>query len=171
LATSGCSIGARTDPCLTLTPSSGPVGTHVRISGTITHDLSNWRSQFDNPAYFALIREFAHGFPGGPSECELLIGGDAGQVHLAIDGRVTGSFIVGASGSCFQRDSTEYPTQPGTYRLSVGCHACPLANFAVTSGGLPFTGRPTRWEVAAGLLLLLTGSALMLAGRRQSPIQ
>jgi hypothetical protein len=162
-AAPNCPGSAPTDPCLTLTPGSGPVGTHVRVTGRITRDLANVRDQFHNPSYFALIHEFDHGFPGHPGECELLVGAGPFHLHLTASGLVSGSFIVGKSGGCFQEDGSD-PTQPGRYGLVVGCHACTVASFQIT-GGLPFTGEPTGWLATAGLLMLVCGSAIVLSAR------
>jgi hypothetical protein len=165
LAAANCPDSAPTDPCLTLTPSSGPVGTQVQISGRITHDRGTVRRQFHHPSYFGLIHDFTGGFPGHAGECELLVGTDPSQIHLAADGRVTGSFVVGSSGSCFQEDGT-HATQPARYDLSVGCHACSVASFQVTET-LPFTGWPLGWLPAAAVLMILSGGALVLMTERR----
>ena len=153
-------------PCLTLTPSSGPVGTTVRISGHIHSDIQSWRQAFRDPGYFALVSDFAQGFPGHPGECELLVGGDGGKARVSRDGAVKGAFVVGGTGSCFQQ-SGRYATQPGRYYLSIGCHACQVAVFDV-SASLPFTGSWTVWQMQLTGLLLLLGAAFVLAGRRRA---
>jgi hypothetical protein len=161
---SGSSCPGPDSPCLTLTPNNGPVGTTVRISGRIHTDLKTWREAFRDPAYFALIHDYGHGFAGHAGLCVLLVGGDDGHARIARDGTVEGSLVVGATGSCFQESGT-YPTQPGRYDLSIGCHACAVAVFDITSR-LPFTGAATVGQVAVAELLLLLGVVLVVAGRR-----
>jgi hypothetical protein len=157
----GCPDLGATDPCLTLTPDHGPAGTHVQISGRITSHLSTWRAAFDNPdGYFALYTDIPPG--SGPlAGCELIIGGDHATVSMTADGVVTGSFIVGRTGTCFQQSDVEHPTQPGRYVLAVGCQACGVANFTVTPSSLAFTGVPSLLvPVAVAVFAIAVGGLL-----------
>ncbi len=163
----GCPGLAPDDPCLTLTPAAGPVGTRVTISGRITHDVAMWRDEFRDPAYFVLYADFASG-SGLPKDCELLVGADHGRIAIATDGTVTGSFTVGSTGDCFQDDSGEHPVQPARYILSVGCHACGVADFTVTRGSLPFTGSARLLaSTAVGFAASTLGVFLVVVGRRR----
>ena len=156
----GCPAWNSGDPCLTLAPAAGPVGTHVRISGRITSDLAMWRDQFRDPAYFALLQDVSRG-------CELIGGTEHGTIALAADGTVTGSFTVGGTGTCFQGNGAEVPIQPGNYVLAVGCHAGGVGYFTVTRGSLPFTGSTSLLFAAAiGASACALGGLTMRAARR-----
>lgn len=164
----GCRDSLPNDPCLTLTPDRGPIGTRVEISGRVHSHISLWRGEFQNSAFFALIRDFPHGWPGGPSECELLVGADRETAHVSVNGRVSGSFTVASSGSCFQHQSEiSYPTQKGRYGLSIGCHACEVAEFTVTDSALPFSGGASIvLQTMVAAFALVSGIALLMLGRR-----
>jgi hypothetical protein len=133
-------------PQLRLRPASGPVGTYVTISGQLTPEQVRANDPyFRHPAYFNLITDVYAGCGEGPSECsagpaglagcELIVGLSDPLISLdAVTGRVSGSFTVGAQGTCFQDRLTGYPqaTLPGRYVLAIGCHACSFALFTVT---------------------------------------
>lgn len=142
-------------PRLTLRPASGPVGTHVTISGQLNPGQVRADGPFfRHPAYFNLITDVwadcakaPHAYPydcsAGPASlagCELI----AGLIHplITLDtatGRVSGSLTVGGEGTCFQDRPTGRPqaTRPGRYVLAIGAHATSWALFTVTGSPVP----------------------------------
>ena len=138
-------------PRLELRPASGPAGTYVTISGQLNPEQVRADDPyFRHPAYFDLITDVYAGCGKGPSECsagpaglagcELIVGLSDPLISLdAVTGRVSGSFTVGAQGTCFQDRPTGYPqaTLPGRYDLAIGCHACSFALFTVTGSPAP----------------------------------
>jgi hypothetical protein len=144
------------------TPSSGPVGTRVRITGRITDDLATWQTYFRDPGYFDLLRNATVGVPAG---CELLVHAEQESIRMDAAGQVSGSFVVGSTGGCFQRGRS-YAPGAGQYDLAIGCHACGVATFRIT--GLPSTGRPVAPVAAAGLAAVAAGTALLWLGSRLS---
>jgi hypothetical protein len=156
------------DPCLTLTPSSGPDGTRVQISGRVRGPVPEFLT---DRQFHGLLGEVGRR-TGGP-ECE--VGAGAEDYQLAIDrnGNVRGSFKVAARGlaDCHQTDR-RHVYEPGPYVLWSGCHACGFAVFRLTSAGprsLPYTGTvPITALALAGLCLVTTGLGLTWLGR--SPV-
>jgi hypothetical protein len=121
----GRSSGAtteRADWAITLQPSSGPVGTRVKVMG----------SGFDPALYSAplvpltLNRTFADG-------CSLV--GGVHEVHLNVTraGKLRGHFVITAHGSCFQQPGRRHAVTPGVYQIAIGCMACNVHGFRVTS--------------------------------------
>ena len=131
--------GDPSTPCLVVTPSTGPVGTHVRFHGTIPADqISRYNEEWHNHPFYGLTGEFptSKKFPQG---CELVL--PAQRLKIALDpssGVVQGSFTVGPRGTCTQNAGTSnarttYAAIPGDYSLFVGSLSTYIATFHVTS--------------------------------------
>jgi hypothetical protein len=114
-------------PHLWLFPDRGPPGTRVMIvgdcfKGSFAHDPTAGYGIF-------LLHRFMK-----PRECELI--GPAVPFRLDLHrGRAQGFFTVPFRGLCFQH---RYGRRlaPEMYELGVGCHACGIARFRVTPGGV-----------------------------------
>lgn len=141
-ATSTCRHweGDPTTPCLVVTPTHGPIGTHVRFHGTIRADLiSRYDDLWHNDPLYGLTGEFPAStrFPQG---CELIL--PARGLRIGLDtgtGAVDGSFTVGARGTCSQdggtsREGTTYAAMPGRYSLFIGSLSTYIASFHLTAG-------------------------------------
>ncbi|MCU1380640.1 MAG: hypothetical protein JWN29_3623 [Acidimicrobiales bacterium] len=140
---------------VTLHPSSGPVGTRVSFAGDIDPSAV---PQVRNPSYFTLIREL--------DRCELLVALSDRNVRVDDSGHVSGSFVVGREGDCFQQAVTQ-PAAPGSYTLALGCHACFVGTFEITRAStLPRTGDGSTPIAIAVVGLIGCGGLLMLATRR-----
>ncbi len=116
------------NPVARFVPDHGPVGTVVRVTGSgFDPSLAN-RSA--TAIGLALIRDF-------PDGCEL-IGGAANRpltLRISKAGRLTGEFAIsGAPGQCFQEPGRKHRVTPGAYHVSIGCLACYVGTFRVTSG-------------------------------------
>ncbi|HEV2450615.1 MAG TPA: hypothetical protein VGS62_01655 [Streptosporangiaceae bacterium] len=143
-------------PQLKLRPASGPAGTYVTIRGQLNPgQVRANESYFRYPAYFNLITDvragcakaphaaYLYDCSAGPASlagCELIVG----LIHPLINldtatGRVSGSFTVGGTGTCFQDRPTDHPqaTLPGRYVLAIGAHATSWALFEVTGSPVP----------------------------------
>jgi hypothetical protein len=152
-------------PTLTLTPAMGPPGTHVAISGQLTAtQIPVWAPMLATPDIFALLRDLS---PGG---CELIGVANDPTIHLdPVTGVVTGSFVVGSTGTCVQSDpdAATHTAPPGVYHLSIGCVACEIATFTLTKAAatLPVTGFPiASASIWAGGFLVL--GLIIVRGRR-----
>lgn len=111
-----------TEPRVTASPASGPVGSRVRIEGEgFTGD--EWRALLGNdPGYgISLLRTIG--------DCELIAGG-AEQIRLDSEGHLEADFIVPRQGSCFQGDR-QAAVIPGDYDIIVLCHGCLFGRFRV----------------------------------------
>ena len=161
------------DPSLVLTPSSGPVGTRVQISGQLqASQASLWIGLFERPGYFNLE------WPNLPGCGDLIV--DLGNPTISIEPtsmRVTGSFTVGSSGGCFQSNGLLHSTVPGSYLLIIGCHVCSVRSFTVTASGstttgssLPSTGFHATAPIALASFLTATG-LLLVATSRRNPLK
>ena len=142
-------------PQLKLRPASGPVGTHVTISGQLNPgQVRADEPYFRQPAYFNLITDVwadcakaPHAYPydcsAGPASlagCELIVDLILPLINLdTATGRVSGSLTVGGEGTCFQDRPTGHPqaTLPGRYVLAIGAHATSWALFTVTGSPVP----------------------------------
>ena len=133
-----------------LHPTGGPVGTRVTFEGDVNPTVIALMRQH---AYFNLIHELPH--------CELLLELLQPTIEVGDTGHVTGSFVVGREGRCFQQDRTVVAV-PGRYGLSIGCHACDLAEFQVTAAGLARTGTSSERLATAGVALVGLGTLLCL---------
>jgi hypothetical protein len=168
-----------TDPTFTLTPAMGPPGTHVTISGRLSAaQIPVWAPMLRAPDVFLLLTdirancdETLAGCAPGPASlagCELLVGVTHGVVHVdEATGLVTGSFVVGADGTCFQSmpDAAPRWAPAGRYALSIGCQTCEVGAFTLTAPStLPFTGFPILLTSLCGFVLV--GSGLLLLRRR-----
>jgi hypothetical protein len=172
-------------PTFTLTPATGPAGTEVTITGQLTSmaQVPIWSPRLaggDN--FFALYTDISTSCAGsaelctpGPASldgCELVIGAVDPVIHLdESTGQVTGSFVVGGDGTCFQSspDAAPHQAPPGPYELSIGCPACGVASFGLTtvatsaSATLPFTGFPTGLATIVATLLVAWGFVILTA--------
>lgn len=152
------------NPCLTLTPSVGPVGTRVVVTGELAVDTGQWRSLLrSNQAGLTAIA-----VPG--ARCLLEGGGIANfHAHVSAEGKVRGHFrVVGGRQGCHQSSGTD-TFRPGVYAVEVGCGGCQVAVFRIDppATDLAFSGpRPPVVPVTlAGLALIAVGVALVVAGR------
>lgn len=143
---------------LELSPDQGPIGTRVTISGEVPFtEMQLWTDQWAHLGYFHIGREFPPSTRFPDTGCELLGAVINGEIHLDPNTRkVTGSFTVPSTGTCFQArpDERTYSITPGTYWLSIGCHACQVATFTIT-GQLPRTGFRYTLRLTAGSVLLI----------------
>lgn len=123
-------------PKLILSPSSGPPGTRVNLSGycfTGDHTYYDPDSAYGlfliNPAQDLSEPELVSN--GGP-DCELVAGTEPHRLIVHDDGTAEGYLTIPARGGCFQEDRTE-AVSPGDYYVGLGCHTCfGLARFRVT---------------------------------------
>jgi hypothetical protein len=114
-------------PFAVLTPKRGPVGTRVRM---VVHCVIGRfeRSELTHPAYGVfLLRDF-----GTPTTCELIAGGKY-RLQLVGRNRAVGWFTVARRGGCFQSGGAMRHVSPGRYLVGLGCHACEVSTFKVTS--------------------------------------
>lgn len=166
------------DPTLTLTPAAGPPGTHVTISGRLTAaQIPVWAPMLNAPGIFELLTDVsatckpASGFRCTPGRANLqgceLTGVTADEtIHLDTStGNVTGSFVVGSTGTCVQSDpdAATHSAPPGEYELAIGCGACQVAAFVLTkpAATLPATGFPAAAASMWALGLLVFGFFLL----------
>ena len=171
-----------TTPTLTLTPATGPPGTHVTITGHLSAtQIPVWAAMLKSPEIFTLLTDVCGpnattGCTRGPTSlagCELLDDAINGVIHLNDStGAVTGSFVVGGSGICVQSDpdAATHAAPPGRYALSVGCCiASEVGEFTLSAPSseptLPATGFPTALASLCGLILVAVG--LLLVSRPQ----
>jgi hypothetical protein len=110
--------------------------------------------------------------PASLQGCELIGAAIDPTIHLDTStGTVTGSFVVGGTGSCVQSDpdAATHTAPPGVYHLSIGCVACEVATFTLTepAATLPATGFPIVPASLWGAGLLAIG--LVLVRSRQTP--
>lgn len=166
-----------TTPTLTLTPATGPPGTHVTITGHLTTtQIPVWAPMLKSPQIFTLVTdvcgpnattECTRG-PTSLARCELLDSAINGVIHLdESTGAVTGSFVVGGSGTCVQSDpdAATHAAPPGRYAFSVGCCvASEVGEFMLTAPSseptLPMTGFPTALATLCGMILVASGLVL-----------
>jgi hypothetical protein len=152
------------NPCFTLTPSFGPVGTRVVVTGELTVNNSQWRSLLrSNQAGLTALA-----VPG--AGCLLEGGGIADfQAHVNAEGMVRGHFtVVGGRQGCHQSSGRD-AFRPGVYAVEVGCSVCQVAVFRIAPSAtrLAFSGPrpPVVPATLAGLALIAVGVALLLGAR------
>jgi hypothetical protein len=169
-----------TTPTLTLTPATGPPGTHVTITGHLSAtQLPVWAPMLKAPEIFTLLTDISATCepnattrctrgPTSLAGCELLDGAINGVIHLnESSGTVTGSFIVGGTGICVQSepDAATHSAPPGRYALSIGCPACEVGEFTLTAPSseptLPATGFPAALAGLGGVILVAVGLLLL----------
>jgi hypothetical protein len=169
-----------TTPTLTLTPATGPPGTHVTITGHLSAtELPVWAPMLKAPEIFTLLTDISAACepsattrctrgPTSLAGCELLDGAINGVIHLnESTGTVTGSFIVGGTGICVQSepDAATHSAPPGRYALSIGCPACEVGEFTLTAPSseptLPATGFPAALAGLGGVILVAVGLLLL----------
>ena len=169
-----------TTPTLTLTPATGPPGTHVTITGHLSAtQLPVWEPMLKAPEIFTLLTDISAPCepnattrctrgPTSLAGCELLDGAINGVIHLnESTGTVTGSFIVGGTGTCVQSepDAATHSAPPGRYALSIGCPACEVGEFTLTAPSseptLPATGFPAALAGLGGVILVAVGLLLL----------
>lgn len=145
---------AQSIPTFDLAPTSGPVGTPVHFTGQVDPSQID---AFQNPSYFTLTRDI--------EGCELVVTLQNKAITVDASGAVSGSFVVGGTGQCFQTDSSR-PVVDGTYNLAISCHACSVGSFTVTGTfELARTGGSSLPLAVAGLALIAFGAVLVRAGR------
>jgi hypothetical protein len=156
-------------PCLTATPSAGPVGTRILLSGSVAGYDRQWRRLL-NTDFIGLIRDVGPS-PHYPIGCEILAGAGHPVLRVTRSGRVidTAPLVVTRRGSCNQTD-LHHQVTPGTYHIFVGCFTCDVAVFRVTRSSPPPTLAGTGGSIAlasaAGLVLLGFGIYLSRRFRR-----
>jgi len=107
---------------VTTTPARAPVGARVTIEGSgFTEE--NWR---EPSASLWLV--------GGPTGCYFFAAAEH-SVTVSAAGRLTGSFVVPATGGCRFSTGAETPVEPGRYDVVLQCTACIIGSFEVTPGG------------------------------------
>jgi len=142
---------AAADSGVVLSPTSGPIGTVVQVSG------------FVPPATRGNDTHPSHGLYADISrDCELEV--DTASDHLTVDtktGAVSGSFVILGHGTCRMTDDAPRPVPAGKYELWIGCTACGVASFTITRGSaLPFTGAPVWLLLIAGIAAIVAGTAM-----------
>ena len=164
-------------PTLTLTPAMGPPGTHVAISGRLTQaQIPVWAPMLNATGIFELLTDLsptckpASGSlctpgPASLQGCELTGVTTDEAIHLDTStGLVTGSFVVGSTGTCVQSDpdAATHSAPPGEYELAIGCGACQVAAFTLTkpAATLPFTGFPVGRAILCASGLVVVGLLL-----------
>lgn len=167
---------AQEDLRLKLSPDQGQVGTRVTISGQVPADqIQQWSQQWANDSrggYFHLGSEFPPSSRFPETGCELLGAVVDGTIRLdPTTGKVSGSFIVPSTGTCFQNAGTPlegrtFSLTSGVYWLSIGCHACSVADFTIL-GALPRTGASIDLWVALSAILLTLGVAFCVSDVRR----
>jgi hypothetical protein len=70
--------------------------------------------------------------PGSAEGCELIAGGPF-SLRIGASGVLDVDFTVPSRGNCFQMQTGGW-VRPGTYAIGIGCHACEVAYFRVTTG-------------------------------------
>lgn len=156
---SGPALGQVPEPEFRLSRSSGAAGTTVQFEGHVPPDQA---AEYRSPPYFALDRLI-------DSRCELIV--DLPNKHISVSdaGDVSGSFIVGGVGGCFQGDGSLRSALPGEYALIIGPHASFVARFTITpASALPRTGTPSTTGVALAAASLILGTALVVIGTTDS---
>jgi hypothetical protein len=113
-------------PQVKASPSRGAIGSRISIEG-YGFTEENWRAQ---GASLWLV--------ASTSGCALYA--DAQHtVRVSADGRLTGEFVVPASGACRMSSAGESPLQAGSYRIAFQCTACMIGQFEVTASENPTT--------------------------------
>ena len=145
---------------LTVTPSSGPVGTKVTVEGG-----------YCNPGSTSASTDLV--FQTGPGGTVGAV--DFGDIPNDHQGRFRTTVTIPARMDPLQGVGGG-PTRPGTYGFTTRPPAC-AGTFTVTSpppgpagppGTLPFTGSHTPLLLAAGSGLLVAGAGLVLLVRRRA---
>jgi hypothetical protein len=114
-------------PVVTLIPNHGPVGTRVEMAGYCFRG-SRWQKQHPAAPYGVAL---VHTIRLDGSKCEL-IASDREQIDVKGDGRMRGNFVVAPQGDCWRSSRTATVT-PGSYDVTIGCRACSVADFRVTT--------------------------------------
>jgi LPXTG-motif cell wall-anchored protein len=145
---------------LTVTPSSGPVGTKVTVSG------SNCDLGSTSASTYLVFQSGQGGTVGAVG---------FGEIPTDPQGRFRTTVTIPARLDPLQ-DIGGGPTRPGTYHFTTRPPAC-AGTFTVTSsspgpagppGTLPFTGSHTPLLLAVGSGLLVAGAGLLLLLRRRA---
>lgn len=105
-------------PQVTASPSRAAVGARVRIEGTGFTD-EHWM-----PSGASLWLAARSGC-GAFAEAQH-------TVSVTAAGRLTGEFVVPATGACRQSDGADVPVTPGTYDIVFACTPCSIGRFEVT---------------------------------------
>lgn len=142
-------------------PSSGPVGSRLTVTGSVPVEDRSWVSQ---QARLFLERRQDGGV--------LSLSVRPSSLQVTAAGTLTAAFVVPRQGRYLYDlpDAATHPAGPGRYTVSFPCHACSIGSFVVSSQALPGTGFATGPALLAGGLLLASGGALVLsatAGRRR----
>jgi hypothetical protein len=145
---------------LTVTPTSGPVGTKVTVAGGNCNPGSTSASTY-------LVFQTGSGGTVGAL--------DVGDIPTDRQGRFRTTVTIPAHLDPLQGIGGG-PTRPGTYHFTTRPPAC-AGSFTVTSsspgpagppGTLPFTGSPTPLLLAIGSGLVVAGTGLVLLMRRRA---
>jgi hypothetical protein len=109
-------------PQVVATPSRAAVGSRVRIEGTgFTEDT--WKPR-DTRLWLR-----------APSGCGLSAEAQH-TVTVSVTGRLTGEFVVPATGNCPQSSVGDIPLTSGTYRIVFMCSPCTIGQLDVTSNAV-----------------------------------
>jgi hypothetical protein len=145
---------------LTVTPSSGPVGTKVTVAGSNCNPGSTSASTY-------LVFQNGHGGTVGAVDFGDIPNDHQGRFRTTVTIPERMDVLQGIGGG---------PTRPGTYHFITRPPAC-AGTFTVTSsspgpagppGTLPFTGAHTPLLLAMGSGLLVAGAGLVLLLRRRA---
>jgi hypothetical protein len=145
---------------LTVTPSSGPVGTKVSVAGSNCNPGSTSASTY-------LVFQNGSGGTVGAVDFGDLPNDKQGRFRTTVTVPARLDLLQGIGGG---------PTRPGTYQFTTRPPAC-AGTFTVTSsspgpagppGTLPFTGSHTPLLLAAGSGLVAAGAGLVVLVRRRA---
>jgi hypothetical protein len=145
---------------LTVTPSSGPVGTKVTVAGSNCNPGSTSASTY-------LVFQTGSGGTVGAVDFGDLPNDKQGRFRTTVTVPARLDLLQGIGGG---------PTRPGTYQFTTRPPAC-AGTFTVTSsspgpagppGTLPFTGSHTPLLLAAGSGLVAAGAGLVVLVRRRA---
>jgi hypothetical protein len=168
-ASSTCSF-----QCFTASPSSGPPGTVVHMTGAIPRGhIHYWAQVFNDP-------HVLRGLAGGDSPlCPVSV--PAQQFHEHLDlrtGRMDVSFVVGRTGRCSPPAGSRITAAmrrfrgvpAGRYVFELGSLSTDVGLFTVTTSGgssLPFSGGDLAAEMWLGSMIIAVGVGTSLLGRRR----
>lgn len=146
---------------LVVTPSSGPPGTTVTLSGTVP------ASQRDAYLTAPHVLWFEMNVNAGTFQLS-----DEGTVSMDGAGNLVATFTVPASGEYLRSvpDALRHPAFAGRYHLTFPCHACDTgASFTITATAqsLPVTGKHAEALALLGATLLSVGALTLHMGHRR----
>ncbi|MGI8684916.1 MAG: hypothetical protein ACR2MO_07495 [Acidimicrobiales bacterium] len=108
-------------PQVKASPGSGSVGDRIHVEGD-GFDDGNWKAA-GNPLW--IVAQV-----GG---CSMYAEAQH-TITVTAAGRLTGDFVIPATGTCRMSDTGDQPVRPGRYTIAFQCTACSVGEFEVTPG-------------------------------------